>query len=87
MKEIWKDVNGYEELYQVSNLGKIYSKRRKKILKNNIRNTYYIIQLTKNKERKSTNRYRLTIDKKEYKSFKTLEEAIKERDKILNEKI
>ena len=29
MKEIWKDVIGYEELYQVSNLGKVRSFPRK----------------------------------------------------------
>ena len=159
MEEIWKDIKNYEVLYQVSNLGKIYSKKNKKILKNNIRNTYYIIQLTKDKKRKSfqvhrlvaeafipnpqnkpivnhinynrldnrvnnlewcsqkenvnhsicnmkhkksithsntnekyityrkdTNKYRLTIDKKEY-QCKTLDEAIKKRDEILNEKI
>ena len=33
------------------------------------------------------NKYRITIDGKEYKSCSTLEEAIKERNKILNEKI
>ena len=37
--------------------------------------------------RKKTKRYRLTIDKKEYESFKTLKEAIKKRDEILNETI
>lgn len=28
MKEIWKDINGYNGMYQVSNLGRIYSKPR-----------------------------------------------------------
>lgn len=28
MKEIWKDINGYNGMYQVSNLGGIYSKPR-----------------------------------------------------------
>ena len=37
--------------------------------------------------RKRNNKYRITIDKKEYKSRDTLEEAIKERNKILNAKI
>lgn len=37
--------------------------------------------------RKSTNRYRIAIDKKEYKNCKTLEEAIKKRNEILNEKV
>ena len=40
MKEIWKDVVGYEGLYQVSNLGKVYSVKNKTILKQNkARNT------------------------------------------------
>ena len=34
--------------------------------------------------RKSKNVYRVVIDKKEYPSFRTLEEAIKKRDEILN---
>ena len=29
MEEIWKDIKGYEELYQVSNLGRIKSLKRK----------------------------------------------------------
>jgi ribosomal protein S18 len=33
------------------------------------------------------NKYRVIIDKKEYKNCDTLEQAIKERNKILNEKI
>ena len=28
MKEIWKDIKGYEGLYQVSNLGRVKSKRK-----------------------------------------------------------
>lgn len=35
--------------------------------------------------RKSTNKYRITIDKKEYKSCETLKQAIIERNRILNE--
>ena len=99
MEEIWKDIPGYKGLYQVSNLGRIKSMKRytkipnairiekEKILKLGKRNGYY----SNTKERyityrKSTNRYRITIDKKEYKSCKTLEEAIKKRDEILNGK-
>ena len=33
MKEIWKDVVGYEELYKVSNLVNVYSVRRERLLK------------------------------------------------------
>lgn len=34
MKEIWKDIKGYESLYQVSNLGRVKSLARKVIKKN-----------------------------------------------------
>lgn len=34
MKEIWKDIKGYEGLYQVSNLGKVRSLDRKILFKN-----------------------------------------------------
>jgi hypothetical protein len=38
MKEIWKDIKGYEGIYQISNLGRVKSLRRSKILKT--RKTY-----------------------------------------------
>lgn len=173
MKEEWKDIKGYEGLYQVSNLGRVKSLEREtiigknrivhqkeKIMKYTTRSGYYNLVLRKNgkrtskqvhrlvaeafipnptnlsivnhidynrknnvvsnlewctqkenvewskchmhgrrnvnysntKERyisyrKSTNKYRIIIDKKEYKNCDTLEEAIKKRDEILNEKI
>lgn len=34
MKEIWRDIKGYESLYQVSNLGRVKSLARKVIKKN-----------------------------------------------------
>lgn len=34
MKEIWKDIEGYEGLYQVSNLGQVKSLERTIIVKN-----------------------------------------------------
>lgn len=33
MKELWKDVVGYEDYFQISNLGRVFSKRTNKILK------------------------------------------------------
>lgn len=33
MTELWKDVQGYEGLYKVSNLGNVYSCKRNKLLK------------------------------------------------------
>ncbi len=41
MKEVWKDVTGYEGLYQVSNTGKVLSIRRGLILKPRIKNNGY----------------------------------------------
>lgn len=63
MEEIWKDIEGYEGLYQVSNLGKIKSLNRCIIDKNNNlkelksvqltqtvnkKNGYYMVSLSKN---------------------------------------
>ena len=69
MKEIWKDIKGYENLYQVSNLGNVrslitykYSKKermcikvcRERILKPGIdKNNYKCVVLTKDKNRKT----------------------------------
>jgi len=38
MKEIFKDIEGYEDIYQVSNLGRIKSLKRKVPFKNTYRN-------------------------------------------------
>ena len=159
-KEIWKDIQGYENIYQISTFGRVKSLRKNKIMSLNKRNGYYQICLRKNGKRKNrqvhrlvaeafisnplnkkivnhkdydplnnnfknlewctqkenvnwsicnmkhrksithtntgekyiyyrktNNKYRVVVDKKEYKSCLTLKEAIKERDKILNEKI
>lgn len=59
-KEIWKDIAGYEELYQVSNLGRIkrilfkngkYEFAKEKILKNVLTKDYYHITLSKNNKK------------------------------------
>ena len=59
--EIWKDIEGYEGLYQVSNLGRVKSLARKTgnqynkeniLSKERTRKGYYRVQLTKNKEHK-----------------------------------
>ena len=52
MEEIWKDIEGYEGLYQVSNLGRVKSLRRNIILRQGItRNGYEIVNLYKNKSK------------------------------------
>ena len=58
MEEIWKDIEGYEGLYQVSNLGKVkslnYNKtgKEKELRFNNNGTGYIQVGLTKNKEHK-----------------------------------
>ena len=58
MEEIWKDIKGYEDLYQVSNLGKIKSlgnnkSRKEKILKPRKNNKGYLyMSLSKNNVKK-----------------------------------
>lgn len=57
MDEIWKDVVGYEGLYQVSNYGRIkslynYKRNGTNILTPRYKHGYYQIGLRKNKKRK-----------------------------------
>jgi len=66
-KEIWKDIVGYEGIYQISNLGRvkslerfilrktnIYSYIRERILKQNLNNWgYFLVNLYKDKKSKS----------------------------------
>lgn len=53
MEEIWKDIPGYEGLYQASNLGNIKSIFNNKILKFGVStNNYYTVNLWKNKKSK-----------------------------------
>lgn len=74
MKEIWKDIHGYENSYQISNKGRIKSKDR--FVKNRnknckikgqlmtlqVRNTYYVINLRKNGKRKAYQVHRLVAE-------------------------
>lgn len=47
MEEIFKDVIGYEEYFQISNLGNLYSKRTNKLLKQHIAKSGYNLVTTK----------------------------------------
>lgn len=42
MKEIWKDIEGYEGLYQVSNLGRVKSLKSKRFLKLSVNEKGYL---------------------------------------------
>ncbi len=58
--EVWKDIIGYEGLYQVSNLGNVKSLfRYKKVLNNTIHKGYYLISLCKNKKQLPQRNHRL----------------------------
>mgnify|MGYP003397224197 CR=1 FL=1 len=64
MREIWKDIQGYEQLYQISNLGNVKRlhtdkkqgtgnyERMEKILSQRLNNNgYFIVDLYKNNKR------------------------------------
>lgn len=56
MKELWKDVPGYEGLYKVSNVGNVSSLYSGRLLRKRIStNGYYVVDLTKDHS-KSTHR-------------------------------
>jgi hypothetical protein len=56
MTEIWKDIKGYENLYQVSNFGNVKSLRNNITLKPNVKkNGYYRVSLSKNGKVKESN--------------------------------
>lgn len=58
MEEVWKDIEGYEGLYQVSNLGRVKSlgnnkTRKEKVLRCRVKGGYLFIDLHKNGELKT----------------------------------
>ncbi len=68
MKEIWKDIKGYEGAYQVSNLGRIKSLSRynaqnafikEKILRQGVKKGYLSVSLSKNRKAKQFYVHRL----------------------------
>ena len=58
MKEIWKDVEGYEGLYKVSNLGRIFGIKRNGVLKPG-KGRYDFVVLCKNGVRHEISVHRL----------------------------
>lgn len=59
MEEIWKDVEGWEDRYMVSNIGRVYSKSKKTMIKTRYVNGYESIGLNKNGKRVDTFVHRL----------------------------
>lgn len=62
MKEIWKPIKNYENLYLISNKGNVKSLIKNKILKYNLWNGYPVVQLSKNKERHTFQIHRLVAE-------------------------
>ena len=53
--EIWKDIKGYEGLYQVSNLGRVKSERKNRLLKPRLqKNGYLRVNLYDKNSKRST---------------------------------
>ena len=55
MDEIWKDISGYEGLYQVSNLGKVKSLKFNKILKCHTQHNILMVNLKKDSKNRLFN--------------------------------
>jgi hypothetical protein len=67
IKEIWRDVVGYEGLYQVSNLGRVKSLNYKQtgkegILKQTLRKGYFYVVLCKDSIHKKYSTHRLVVE-------------------------
>jgi hypothetical protein len=59
MNEIWKDIPGYEGLYQVSSMGDVRSRRR--VLKPCVDKFYLCVSLHKDKKQKKATIHQLVI--------------------------
>ena len=61
-EEIWKDVVGYEGYYQVSNMGRVYSFKTNKILKQSVARGYLQVGLLDNGKQKTGIVHRLVAE-------------------------
>lgn len=59
---VWKDIKGYEELYKISNYGKVFSKIKNRILSPYKVNGYLQIDLYRNAKRKHCRIHRLVAE-------------------------
>ena len=63
VEKAWKPIDGYENLYKISNYGDILSLRNNKILKHNNNGIgYFVVQLCKDGKRKSYLIHRLVAE-------------------------
>lgn len=57
--EIWKDIEGYDGVYMVSNLGRVKNCQRNRVLKPRLTGGYYMVALYKKGERSDVLIHRL----------------------------
>lgn len=62
MEEIWKDIKGYEGLYEISNLGNVKTLKRNKLLKTNKSSEYDYVVLRKEGRAKIKKIHRLVAE-------------------------
>lgn len=63
MKEVWKDIEGYEGLYQISNLGRVKRVATGKVLKGGKdKDGYLMVKLYKNNIRSNKKIHRLVAE-------------------------
>ena len=61
--EMWKDIQGYEEKYQISNIGRIKNKINNRLLRPRVGTYgYYKVNLYKNKKVKTIEIHRLVAE-------------------------
>ena len=59
MKEVWKDIGGYEGIYQISNMGRVRNNRNKILKPNESQHGYLKIELHKKSNRRTVHIHRL----------------------------
>ena len=63
MKEVWKDIPGFEQFYQVSNLGNVMSKKKKRVLSPQPNSNGYLrVELKANGSRRRAFVHRLVAE-------------------------
>ena len=75
--EFWRDIEGYEGLYQISNTGQVKSVKRNKILKPHITSGYFRVCLCKENKKRNFSIHRLVAE-----AFLPNEEGLAEVDHI-----
>lgn len=92
MKEIWKNIPGYKDLYEISSNGKIKNVKRNKEKKLTINSDgYYIVKLSKENKKKVFLVHRLVaetfLDFNDYKCVKEDGKKIfRKKDLVINHK-